>query len=409
MNRIEEMNLLLCRKQDVLILREQPDAAYLSELRRLGFEVPRILTVQAADFYTPISELVLKDEAILQALCELALERRSVFFMPYAVTNLEEEIANACGLTLIGPPSNLAAKINDKIFNKKMAEELGFPTCKGVVCETFEELREQYPVLKSFGKKIIIKEPYSASGKGLYVLETDEQWGALLTRLSRFAHRRPEHPWIMEQWLEKTADVNVQIFVDLDGTVDVFSIKRQILNGTVYMGSQMPPDLEHDVIESFLGYGRAIGSYLHNLGYRGIAGIDSIITEDGVIIPLIEINGRFTLSTYLSFISYVLGDNKKVYSRYFRVCTSLQIDYSILKKRLEDDKLLYHPETGEGVIIYTAGSLPYVAIGGENRFMGRVFALVVAKDWAEVETLAVLLDRTVNGLTEMIEVTNHSN
>ena len=345
-NRIEEMNLLLCRTQDVLILREQPDLAYLSELRRLGFEIPQILTVAAPDFYTPISELVLKDETVLEALRERTKTQEPVYFMPYAVTKLEEEIALACGMTLIGSSPELAARVNDKIFNKRMAEELGFPVCKGVVCKSIDELRAHYPALSAGVNKIILKEPYAASGKGLYMIETDAQFNALAARLSRFANRRPEHEWILEQWLEKSADVNVQICIGEDGAVDVFSIKQQILNGTVYVGSQMPARLEAETIAAFAAYGHAIGNYLHKLGFRGIAGIDSIITKDGVVIPIIEINGRLTLSTYISFLPHVLGD-KKVLSRYFRVLAGEPFDYSALKRRLEAENLLYEPDIGK--------------------------------------------------------------
>ncbi|MWC28057.1 peptide ligase PGM1-related protein [Paenibacillus sp. MMS18-CY102] len=402
-NRIEEMNLLLCRPQDVLILREQPDPAFLAELRRLGFDIPAILTVAAPDYQTPISELVLKDEGLLQQLKEKVQEIGQVYFMPYAVTMLEEEIAQICGLSLIGPSSETAAIVNDKILNRQMAEELQFPVSAGIVSDSLEELKKNYPSLKGASGKMILKEPYAASGKGLYIIESDEQCNALFARLSRLAARRPKHPWMLEQWVDKSADVNVQLFVQTDGTVDVFSIKRQVLNGTVYIGSQMPAVLDSEVIESFQAYGEAIGRYLHKLGYHGVAGIDSMISKDGVIIPIIEVNGRFTLSTYLSFIPHVLG-NKKMFSRYFRVLTNEPVFYADLCKQLESEQLLYQPESGQGVILYTSGTLPNVSISGDERYMGRVFALIAADDWTEVERLSALLEQSINKLTDRMAV-----
>lgn len=57
-NRIEEMNLLICREQDIIILRKMPDQKYLSDLKGLGFSIPSILTPENADLLTPVSELV---------------------------------------------------------------------------------------------------------------------------------------------------------------------------------------------------------------------------------------------------------------------------------------------------------------------------------------------------------------
>ncbi|QWU13147.1 ATP-grasp domain-containing protein [Paenibacillus sophorae] len=406
-NRIEEMNLLLCRKQDVLILREQPDPAYLSELSRLGFDLPRIITVSAPDHHTPISELVLQDDAVLRTLRELADGSATVYFMPYAVTELEERIARTCGLTLVGTSSALSAIVNDKIFNRRMAEDLGLPVCEGIVCGSVEELPERYPMLKGAGSRIILKEPYAASGKGLYIVDTDEQFNALVARLSRFSSRRSQHPWIMERWLDKSADVNVQIYVGEDGAIDVFSIKRQILNGTVYIGSQLPAELEPEATDSYLEYGQTIGRYLHRLGYRGVAGIDSIIARDGVIIPVIEINGRFTLSTYISFAPHILG-NKKVFSRYFRLLAGAPIDYLSMMTRLEDAGLRYGPECGSGVIIYTAGTLPNVSVGEDKRYMGRIFALVAADTWQEVHRLSDTLEKLIDGLPEKTDAVQYS-
>ncbi|EFM12345.1 protein of unknown function DUF201 [Paenibacillus curdlanolyticus YK9] len=399
-NRIEEMNVLLCRPQDVLILREQPDPAYLAELRRIGFDTPTIVTVSEPDYQTPISELVLKDESLLQRLREHAQEHDQVYFMPYAVTKLEEAIAQRCGMALIGPSSETAAIVNDKILNRRMAEELQFPVSPGIISDSLEELKDQYPKLKGASGKMILKEPYAASGKGLYIIESDEQCSALFARLTRLASRRThKHPWMLEQWVEKLADINVQLFVHADGAVDVFSIKRQILNGTVYIGSQMPADLAPDVTESFHTYGKAIGRYLHKLGYHGVAGIDSMISNDGVVIPIIEVNGRFTLSTYLSFIPYVLGD-KKMFTRYFRVLTNEPVFYADLCKQLETEQLLYQPETGKGVILYTSGTLPNVSINEDNRYMGRVFALIAADEWDEVEQLSTKLEQSIQQLTD---------
>ena len=60
-NSIEEINLLLCRKQDTIILRNMPDPEYLKNAEKYGFEIPNILCPQNKEENLSISELILQE------------------------------------------------------------------------------------------------------------------------------------------------------------------------------------------------------------------------------------------------------------------------------------------------------------------------------------------------------------
>lgn len=386
-NRMEEMNLLLCREQDVLILRKKPDEEYLDNLRKLGFSIPTILSPENADALTPISELVLKDEVLIQKLKSIAAENKEVYFVPYGVTYLEEKIAELAGLEIMGAPSTVNAKINDKIFNREISEKLGFAVCQGRVCRSVDEIREEYGKLTSQEPcfdRVIVKEPNGASGKGLYIIENKEKLESSLRMIARFARGRTDSQWLVEGWYKKKADINYQVYVSPQGDVRVFSIKQQLLRDTIYIGSKMPPDLDEKILNAYKEYGEKIGKYLFEIGFTGVAGIDSIITEQDVCIPIIEINGRFTLSTYISFVQYILG-NRKMLSRYFRLMPDNAVSYADVCRELEAKGLLYNAGTGEGVFVYTAGTLPYVLSEGASYYVGRVFTLVISGTWEKVE------------------------
>lgn len=392
--RVEEMNLLLCREQDILILREQPDPFYLAKLQEWGFTIPRIWVPRQTDPWTPISELVLQDEQLLLELAEVAEEKDDVWFVPYAVTRLEEQISARCGLRLAAASSSVNAAVNDKIFNREIAVTLELPVCQGHVCNSADEIRQTYMELTEkppFFDRVIIKEPFGASGKGLYIVDSLDKLNPILLRVARFSKNNPQARWLVEGWYNKQADVNYQLYVSPDGTVDVFSIKQQVLRDTVYIGSKMPVQLEKDIMESYREYGEAIGRYLFSIGYTGVAGVDSIITTDGTNIPIIEINGRFTLSTYISFLESVIGE-VNVFSRYFKLVTDEPVDFRALCEELEQEQLLYRPETGEGVLVYTAGTLPTIRDEGSGKFPGRIFTLIISRDWSQVEAYSSRLE-----------------
>lgn len=398
-NRIEEMNILICRKQDILILREKPETAYLNKLEKIGFDIPTILVPENPDQATPISELVLRDEKLLRQLQEIAGSNKEVYFAPYAVTCLEEEIAEKCNMRLVGSSSQVNARINDKIFNRRIAEELNFPVCEGRVCNSIEEIRQEYYRLTGSlqFEKVIVKEPFGASGKGLYVLEDEAMLESTLRIIGRFARKNSEAKWLVEGWYEKKADINYQIYIAADGSVSVFSIKQQMLRGTVYIGSKIPPELTDGEVRAIKKYGEQIGKYLYGIGYTGIAGVDAIITMNDIIIPIIEINGRFTLSTYVSFLDRIM-EGRKIVTRYFRVSTKSILCYRSLLSMLEEKEIDYDTQKKEGVIVYTAGTFTSGFVNGNGCYSGRIFALVAAREEDKIKQYVNKLEELIGGI-----------
>jgi len=403
-NRVEEMNFLLCREQDVVILRKAPEEEYLHTLKEMGLSIPKILTLNTADMLTPVSELVLKDDVLLDKLKAIASQNEEVYFVPYGITYLEEQIAEKVGLSLIGAPSQINALVNDKIFNREISLKLDFPVCKGRVCYCVDEMREEYAELtekEPYFEKVIIKEPNGASGKGLYIIDSKEKLESNLRLIARLSRGKSDSKWLVEGWYKKKADLNYQIYISPKGEVDTFSIKQQLLRDTVYIGSKIPSELDEYTLELYKEYGRKIGEYLFSIGYTGVAGIDSIITQNDVIIPIIEINGRFTLSTYISFLNPIMK-NKKILSRYFKTITVTPLSYGKLCTELKRNGIGFDLNKREGVFVYTAGTLPTTFSEGSQTCNGRVFTLIVANDWKQVEVYNVGLEAVIEVISNKI-------
>ncbi|XID90678.1 peptide ligase PGM1-related protein [Paenibacillaceae bacterium WGS1546] len=401
--RMEEMNLLLCRTQDIMIMREYPDREFLDRLRSTGFAVPEIVVPDPSDPYTPISELVLRDAKLLARIAEIARANDDVYLIPYAVTHLEEQIASRCSLRVVGGPSSISKIVNNKIHSRELALSLNMPVCEGEICASIEEVRQAYRRLKSGSpgfEKVIIKEPHGASGKGLYIVDNDGMLEPLLLRLARASRKLSDPQWLVEGWHASKADINYQLFIAESGEVDVFSVKRQLLTGTVYIGSKMPADLTPEESERYRAYGRQIGKELHDLGYTGIASIDSIITAEGeTIVPIVEINGRFTLSTYISFAGEALGGTALL-SRYFKLVTGASLSYGELCERLDREGLLFKRDMGEGVLPYTSGTLPARFDQAKGGYPGRLFVLIAAKEWSRTLAYNERLERFVHALSQ---------
>lgn len=397
--RIEEIMLLVCRPQDIVLLRQEPDPDYLAMLRGCGFATPAILCPQVHDPSQPLAELVLGDEQVLARLREQTAICGDTWFVPYAVTSLEERLAETCSITLVGPPAEISRMVNDKLHSRALAQKLGFPVTEGKICWSEDQIRRTYEELALAGfDRIIVKAPYGASGQGLHLVNSQAKLERLLILLFQRGGQQPEGGWLVEGWHDKLADVNVQLFVAEDGRVDLFSMKEQLLAGTVYKGSRMP--IERDGISpvalaTLRDQAERAGQALYALGYRGVAGIDAIITQRDVY-PMIEINGRFTLSTYLSFLGHILGKCNFL-SFYYRVVSDRPWFYGELCEGLRREALLYEPDHGCGTLIYSAGTLPHRE-SQSGSYIGRVFALFIGTDAAHIEDLRARFEQFLNAI-----------
>lgn len=370
-NHMEEMNLLLTRKQDILILRMRPDTAYLREMEQFGCEIPVIVCPGHEDETKSISELVLEDDGLLREIKTLASGRDKVVFVPYGVSFLEEEIAAKLGVAMFGSPSGINRMVNNKVFSRNFAIEHGFRVTQGRICSGFEELKKAAMEAAARYSKIIIKEPCGASGKGLWVVEGEARLRSTLLIIKRFFKDRLDGDWLVEEWCDKAADLNYQIYVGENGEVDVFSVKEQRVSGTVYIGSVMPPACPEKVIEECRTCGTVIGRELYQKGYRGILGVDAMIIADGGLIPVIEINGRFTLSTYVSFVQEKIGASK-VFAFYRKIALACGDDYTAVKERLSGENLWL--QDGRGMFVYTSESIREQRTGDAGRLFGLIFA-----------------------------------
>lgn len=390
-NHMEEILLLLSRKQDILLLRREPDARFLKEWQELGFAIPEIICPDKEDETKTITQLILEDEEALKALKGRAY-RENICLIPYGVTDSEVELAKLCCMEMIGSTPVVTKRTNSKLYAKQLVERLSLASPVGKICVGFDEIqKEWYCLHKRFGR-IVLKRPYGASGQGLYLIENETQLDRVLHVLKRSGGENEK--WIVEGWYEDKTDLNTQIYICDDGRIEMLSIKEQILEDTVYKGSAFPADLPGDRVNQYAGYMKAVGNKLYREGVRGIVGIDSIMT-DREMFPVIEINVRFTLSTYLSMMP-VQFLNRYFCSMYYRVTLSDDWSYTVLTEKLKRVGLAFDKDRKEGIFCYNHACIDRNIVGKT----GRLFVIFVAKQREGLWNLRFELERLLKEAKE---------
>lgn len=385
-NHMEEMNILITRRQDILILREMPDEIYLKEMENFGLELPTIVCPGVSDETKAISELVLEDTLLQERIRSLVSGKKAVF-VPYGVSDIEERLAKIFSVELFGSACEVNRRINNKVFSRKFAIEHGFKVAPAYICSGYDELCKNAQIMLEEHGKIIIKEPCGASGKGLWVVESQAKLKSALLIIRRFFKEQLEGEWLVEKWCDKAADLNYQVYVGNGGEVEVFSIKEQKVDGTVYVGSLIPPEIDEKIVDEINKAGLIIGKALYDEGYRGVLGIDAMLLSDKSLIPIIEINGRFTLSTYVSFVNNKIGlispefKARRIFAFYKKIPLDSVKNYDGIMKRLKEEGLWI--KNYRGILVYTQMTVMSEIVGGH----GRLFGLILADSAGELERI----------------------
>ncbi|MDI9216424.1 ATP-binding protein [Clostridium tertium] len=392
-NGTEQLCLLMAKQNDVVILRESPPEIVLNSIRKIGFKGTNIWRVKndSSLNHKNISELILMDLEILEQIRRLKYENEDceVLLIPYAVTYLDEEIARITGCSLYSADNNIVTWVNSKVNCRLLADDIGLNVPFGFICkginETVDVLNKMYYEYKI--EKFVVKEEYGASGKGFYIIDSSESLEFFKRFILRGKKSKINVKLLIEKWYETLMDINYQLFIDSGGEIYYIEPKEQIIKNGIYLGSKFlkKDDLPAEKSENLKYSALKIGRKLSEIGYYGVASIDCILTRDGNIYPMIEINGRFSLSTYISFLPDEVIKNRSLKCKYYNICGENHTE--VLLGKIEDYS--FNEIEREGIIVYSFTK------GRSNLCNSRIFMLLIAKDDYMLEDLEKRIDSII--------------
>ncbi len=352
---MEQMCLLHANIDDVVIFENVVPIEVLESIRKIK-DLPTILYCKRG--------YLLENDKIIIELRNLA-KVSDLCLYPYAITEEINKFAEKLGCNCFGAERKLSKMLNDKCFTKKMSIELGLPSIHGCITNDISKIKAF--ALDSFksNRKIVIKRSYGASGKGLYIFSNLKQ----LNRFLRKIGNQLLEEVIVETWLDNSTSINYQLVIS-PSCVVINEPTIQLVQNGVYRGSIFGKGIcESEHLNCRLQhYINKIVKRLEVLGYEGIVSIDAIISERGEIYPCIEINARFSLSTYLNKIPELFGPGFVFSTMYFDLASKDDAEKVM--------KILflygYDPLRKQGMSLFVY-SKPEINV------IGRVFVLFIAK------------------------------
>ncbi|QYJ16238.1 Biotin carboxylase [Rubrobacter xylanophilus DSM 9941] len=199
------------------------------------------------------------------------------------------EICERVGLTFIGPPSGVIARMGDKAAARRAAEEAGVPITPGSdgLCSGVEEVKR---VGAEVGYPLVIKASAGGGGKGMRVVRSEEEVEAAFADAGREAGASfGDGSLYVERYLDPLRHVEVQVLADTHGNVVAFperdcSVQRRYQK---LIEESPAPGLPERVRDDLLSAARDLAA---SLGYVGAGTVEFIYSEGEFY--FIEMNTR---------------------------------------------------------------------------------------------------------------------
>lgn len=402
--RMEELGALLAGAGDVLVTKHPLDDEYRSYLCELGLPVPTVVTPEHATPDRPTAADALDSPALLSRLAALAAQGARL--LPMGTSPLEQQLARACGLPLAVPGAATFERVNSKIYGRRLTEAAGLRAVPGDCCETvaeFEAVLRRHLASLGTAQRIIVKDAYGVSGKGLLVLDDPGRADRLLRMVRRRAERTgdPRLEVVVETWIPKRCDLNYQVTITSGGKTSLDFVKQAITENGVHKGHLMPAGLTARQYAQIEHAAHAVGRRLHADGFCGVAGVDAIVGSDETVYPVLEINARLNMSTYQGSVTELLQPpGHMALARHYPLRLTRGWTFGELRCALGG---VLEPRADERFIVTCFGTVnasSHIA----PPFEGRLYALLIAPDRNRLAALDKAAQAALDQLPSLQEV-----
>lgn len=269
---LAEVLNLMCGPGDYFTVASAPDEAAIAHWRRAG------LTGRPAASASDLPRGA--------SICAAA--------RPFAVTHSAILRAKEFGAELDHPAVQTVRRVNGKLWSFEARARLGHGL--GQLIRSGDALERAAQTLAS-SQGLVVKEDHGVSGRGNFVVKSAGD----LARLKRFVDGQikagAEGALVAEPRLSVAVDFSGHLEISRDGETRLLGMRRTINDAGRYVAScRLPSEIEAHIRRS--GYAETmqmLGAMLFAEGFFGPASVDGVLTTDGQVVPVLEVNARLSM------------------------------------------------------------------------------------------------------------------
>lgn len=341
--------------QDLVVLRGRLDRDYYTWLRSHNLGSGHFVEYKESSRELSLSECIIKHpEPVLEVIEETG---RTPVYVPWYSGKMESEAAGRIGAEMFGATGATTVRYNDKSQFKTICQQLDIPVVAGdsftVTPGDRNNTNDMADVINKHlatHETVIVRGTLGESGMSLY-----KTTGNNLSDLYEKIAVSGEKMVLIEPFLSVISSPGDQWVIDRNGDIGHLGITDQICErGMVHIGTQYGPPVSERLQKYISQTSRKIVQHMAESGYRGVLGIDYIVTADAIL-P-VENNARFNGSTYVRLIVDNLEKtgNRFDYWKFIKVTTE-PCSFVELADRLQE--ILYDGTRHNSVFPYNCNAL----------------------------------------------------
>ena len=204
------------------------------------------------------------------------------------------EFADRCAtadLVFVGPSGDCIRTMGDKAKARAAARDFDVPIVPGSQ-GAFTQVAPALAASEDIGLPLLLKASAGGGGRGMRVVETEDQFGPLFEQASKEAAEAFGNPAVyLERYFRAVRHIEVQVFADALGTVVEFgerdcTVQRRHQKLVEESPSPVLSDAERDAL-----LGAAV-RLTRGVGYQGAGTVEFIFDEASRTFFFIEMNTR---------------------------------------------------------------------------------------------------------------------
>ena len=159
----------------------------------------------------------------IEGIVRLAKDHGVTLIHPgYGFLSENAEFARACaeaGITFIGPSPEILENMGDKVAARALAKEINVPTLPGTD-DPVSDPNEAMAIAREIGFPLIIKAAHGGGGRGMRVVDTEDELAGKLAEAQSEAENAFGNPEVfLERFVGRAKHIEVQVLGDQHGHV----------------------------------------------------------------------------------------------------------------------------------------------------------------------------------------------
>ena len=251
------------------------------------------------------------------------------------------------GVPILGTPPDAIDRAEDRRRFADLLNRLGLSQAPGSTARSFEEATR---IADTIGYPVLVRPSYVLGGRAMQIVYDEADLRTYMTEAVRVS---PEHPILVDKFLEDALEIDVDAIADGERVV-VGGVMEHVEKAGVHSGDSacaLPPySLGDDQIERIQAQARALAA---ELGVIGLLNIQFAIKNEQVFV--LEVNPR--ASRTVPFVSKAIGVPLA------KLATRVMLGATLQSLGFGEERLVSHIAVKEAVF-------PFIKFPGVDTILG---------------------------------------